>query len=286
MRPFAKTPEDTLKRRIAYAYIVASVIWSTVVLITNLAYADSYHRKNQVVVSLPSDIAGMLRERNHGGRGGCSESNIFVHGFRYLGMRLDRAIWFLGAPDYLCETNSFISVIATPGGEWTLGQTSEEDWEGSRMLAGAPVLFQHSSQLGYFLTSEWQAEAPIDFMYHSSDGESWTSVSLPVAERKNPDGDCCNAATIDRLCVDDSKNVFVSYLESDQFHGSVWSSNVDKSFPGKVDWARRSILPDYARCDGVSPNDFIPRSLREKTSEGAVFEVSIDWAVRIPGATK
>jgi hypothetical protein len=195
-------------------------------------------------------------------------------------------MWFLGAPDYLCKTNSFITVIATRDGEWTLGQTSEEDWEGSRMLAGFPVLFLHSSQLGYLLTSEWQAEAPGNFMYHSTDGATWTSVSLPVAERKNPDGDCCHAATIDRICVDDSESAFVSYRESDQFHGGIWSSNVDESFPDIVDWTRVSKLPDYARCDAGVRSNFIPRSLREKTSEGAVFDVSTDWAVRIPGATK
>ncbi len=124
----------------------------------------------------------------------------------------------------------------------------------------------HGTQDGYFLTSEWQAEAPVNFMYHSTDGEAWTSVELPAAERKNRNGDCCYAATIDRLCVDDSENVFVSYAESDQFHGSTWSSIVDELSPEKVNWAQLLVLPDDVRCDVVLPNDFIPRSLREKTS--------------------
>ncbi len=195
-------------------------------------------------------------------------------------------MWFLGAPDYTCKTNSFISVIVARDGDWMLGQATEESWDGHRMLSGIPILFQHSSKLGYFLTSEWQAEAPVNFMYHSTDGEAWTSVDLPAAERKNRNGDCCYAATIDRLCVDDSENVFVSYAESDQFHGSTWSSIVDELSPEKVNWAQLLVLPDDVRCDVVLPNDFIPRSLREKTSEGTVFDVSTDWAVRIPGSTK
>ena len=228
----------------------------------------------------------MLRERNHRGWGDCPEPNIFVHGFHFLDARPDRTMWFLGAPDYLCKTNSFISVIATPGGEWTLGQASEEDWQGGRMLAGVPVLFQHSSKFGYFLTSEWQVEAPRNFMYHSTDGQTWTSVSLRAAERKNPDGNCCHAATIRSLCLADSGRVFVSYEESRQFHASVWSSKVDESFPENVDWVRVSRMPDDALCDGVWPSEFIPRSLREKTREGVLFELSTDWAVHIPGPTK
>lgn len=272
--------------RITHVCIVALLVRGATSFVMNVAYADSHRPQNQVVASLPSDIALMLRERNHGSRGGCSESYIFIHGFHYLGSRTDKAMWFLGAPDYLCETNSFISVIATPYGEWTIGHASDEDWLGGRMLAGVPVLFQQSSQLGYFVISEWQVEGPMNFMYHSTHGNTWVSVDLPAAECKNQDCDCSNVAAIRELCIDDSGSVLVSYLESEQFRGSVWSSKVDESFPEGVDWARVSVMPDSAQCDGVWPGNFIPGSLREKTSEGALFELSLDWAVHIPGPTR
>ncbi len=154
------------------------------------------------------------------------------------------------------------------------------------MLAGVPVLFLHSSRLGYFLTSEWQVEGPINFLYHSAAGEIWTSVDLPEAERKDPDGNCCYVASIRRLCVDEAGSVFVAYQESDQFYGGAWSAKVDESFPENVNWAQVPVVPDNANCDVVAPSDFVPRSLLKKSRDGALFEVSAEWAVRIPGPIK
>ena len=262
--------------RFAHEYIGVVLLGIAAAFVMHVAYADSDEPKDEVVVSLPSSISHILRGRNRGGRGGCPESNIFVHGFGYLGIRLDRTIWFLGAPDYLCETNSFVTVIATSDGKWTLGQASEEDWLGSRMLAGVPIVFLHSNELGYFLTSEWQAEGPANFLYYSKDGETWTSVKLPAAGRKNPNGNCCEAATIRAVCAGGSGKVYLSYYESENSNDRLWSTNVDKTFPERVDWVNVSMLPDYARCGESLLSDFIPHSLREKTSDGVLFEVSLD----------
>ena len=272
--------------KIAHGDLVVLLVWAVLAFAGDLAHADASHRNTQTVDSLPSDIAELLRGRNPGGRGGCPESNIFVHGFRYLGMQSERTIWFLGAPDYLCATNSFVSVITSPGGTWTLGQGSREDWRGSRFLAGVPILFQYSSQLGYFLVSEWQVEGPKSFMYYSAEGETWSSVELPSAARRTPNRDCCYAASIHRLCVAEPATVLITYAESADFHASTWVSPMDDSFPASVAWTQVLDLPDDLRCDDVSPRSFIPRSLREKTSDGVIFDLSIDWAVRIPGPTK
>lgn len=274
-----------MNSRITTASTVASLIWLVLPLLGKVAHADPPEHENRVV-SLPAHIAETLRQRNRGGRGGCPTSSIFVHGFRYLGIHLDRTMWFLGAPDYLCGTNSFVPVIVSSSGEWTPGWASEKGWQGSRMLSGVPVLFQHSTELGYFLTSEWQVEAPINFLYHSADGETWKSVDLPSAARKISDDYCCYAASIQRLCIAEPGSVLIVYAESEQFHASTWSATVDDSFPANVTWTRLSELPDCARCDGVERRDFMPRSLREKTGDGAVFDVSLEWAVRIPGPTK
>ena len=168
----------------------------------------------------------------------------------------------------------------------TVGENFEEDGQGNRMLAGIPILFQQSTDLGYFVTTEWQVEGPLNFMYYSSDGEVWVPVQLPAPERKIPDYDCCYAASIIRLCLVDSGAVYFSYAESPEFQSSGWLTPIDDSFPESINWSRVSKLPDYARCDGNWRRDFVPRSLREKTKDGALFDVSTDWAVLIPGATR
>ena len=142
--------------------MIVLLLGQILLIVPNDAHAESHDSRQKIVVSLPSGIAQTLGERNRGGREGCPESNIFVHGFRYLDDRLDRAIWFLGAPDYLCSTSSFMPVIATSDGKWTAGQGAEEDWQGGRMLLGVPTLFKQSDRLGYFLISEWQVEGPMN----------------------------------------------------------------------------------------------------------------------------
>lgn len=251
------------------------------------AQASESNIKESRVISLPSDIAQELRDHNSPGeRGFCHESNIFVHGFHYFDGPDYRLIWFLGAPDYLCKTNSFISVIVDSSGNWTVGKTLDKGWLGSDMLSGVPVLFQHVDNLGFFLTSEWQVEAAGNYMYYSADGETWTSVELPAPTRKSPDYDCCDAPTIGSLCIADSGKAYISYEDSRLFDGSTWASSIDKTFPQTVNWSRAPRAPEDAHCDRLWPQDFIPHSLREKTNEGALFDVLYDWAVLIPGPTK
>ncbi len=267
-------------------FTIVFLLGQVLLIVPNDAHAASHDSRQKVVVSLPSSIAQALRERNRGGRGGCPESNIFVHGFRYLGDRLDRAIWFLGAPDYLCSTNSFMPVIATSDGKWMAGQAAEEDSQGGRMLPGVPTLFQQSDRLGYFLISEWQVEAPMNYMYFSAEGTTWRSLSLPPAARKDSDTGCCDAAEIRALCVAESGEPIVAYQESDQFYGSVWSANVSDAFPDTMAWIQVPNLPEDAQCDDANEGDITPGTLRKKTNDGALFELSPDWAVRIPGPTK
>jgi len=255
-------------------------------LFAGAAGADAFSVERESAVSLPAEVAEALRARNPGGRGGCPESNIFIHGFRYLDTEFDRLLWFLGAPDYLCSTNSFVPAIVTRKGEWTIGRTAREDPFGSRMLAGVPVLFQRSAGLGYFLTSEWRAGGQINYLYHSQSGETWVSVPLPKGEVNQTRGDSSLVASIRRLCVAETGAIVVVYEVSPGELTGIWSSPVDESFPETVAWTRVAKLPDDARCDGVRPRDFMPRSLRDKTSDGAIFDVGLDWRVRIPGPTK
>lgn len=183
----------------------------------------------------------------------------------------------------LCETNSFVSAIVNSSGEWTIGQTSKEDGEGSRMLAGLPSLFQHSRMFGFFVISEWHFA---NHMYHSPDGVTWSSIKLPAANPKVADSGCCSAASLRALCLVESGTVLVSYSESEEFYGGVWSSSIDKTFPANVTWTQLPELPESAQCSDKGSSSFIPASLREKTDDGAIFDVSTDWAVRIPGPTK
>ena len=264
-----------------------TLVWLSLAFIAGAAGADVPRIKQEQVVSLPSGIAQTLRARNPGGRAGCPVSNIFIHGFHYLDTRFDRVLWFLGAPDYLCETNAFVPAIVTREGEWTVGRASGEDWSGHRMLAGAPLLFRHSAELGFFLIAEWQAGAGPNYLYYAPNGETWVSVPLPAAAPKNPNvTDCCAVASIRRLCVVESGAVVVAYEDSSYFHAGTWSSPVDEAFPETVAWTRTETLPDAARCDEVSSGDFVPRNLREKTSNGAIFDMVTDWSVHIPGPTK
>lgn len=269
--------------------ICKGIVWAclTFCIVGALAQSGERSFEENKVSTLPSDIAKKLRDRNTPGeRYSCNESNIFVHGFEYLDLSLHRLIWFLGAPDYLCETNSFIPVILDGNGTWTAGQNSEEDWRGLKMLAGVPVLFQHVDDLGFFLTSEWQVEGPRNLMYYSADGVIWTSLDLPAPTDKRTDYGCCNAASIRNLCIADSGIAYISYEEDSEFHASIWGAPIDGAFPRNINWSRVPKMPDDAHCDGLWPHDFIPHSLRAKTKAGSLFDVAYDRKILIPGPTK
>ena len=238
------------------------------------------------VVPLSPAIAALLREKNPGGRGGCPESNIFVHGFRYLDTRADETMWFLGAPDYLCDTNSFVSATLDADGIWTVGSVAATTDTGVELLAGVPVLFMHSDGLGYLLTTEWQIEAPGNYMYFSGDGKTWSSVMLPRPESKNPEPACCDAAPIRRLCIDEPDTVLIEYGESREYEPGTWSARTYPSDPTRPSWANVSAMPASAQCDQLWPESYVPRSLVQKTEDGAMFSISHDRIVLIPGQTK
>jgi len=269
-----------------------------IVIVASICFSDaaqtqvvSANIQGKTIFTLPEHIAQELRDLNtQGHRGSCPESNIFIHAFHYISNPDRRGtydlIWFLGAPDYLCKTNSFISVIVDSSGNWKAGKAQEESWRGSRNLAGVPVLFQHVGQLGFFLTSEWQVEGPENYMYFSIDGETWTSLVLPTPTRKSLDINCCDAPTIGSMCIADSGSAYISYEESTVFEARIWRATVDDSFPHNIDWAQVSELPEDVSCAGLWPQEFIPHSLREKTGNGALFDVWHNRSVLIPGPTK
>ena len=273
------------------------IVWTYVVVLTTLSAGTAIAQETRdrpanvqgkSVYALPADIARMLRERNHEGRGGCDRSSIFVHGFHFLpdpGVTT-RTLWFLGAPDYLCRTKSFAAVTLERGGRWTLGLSSQEDWEGSRLLTGIPKLFVASEELGLFLTTESAVPGPGNFMYYSKQGVTWSPLELPAPSPKSHDVGCCHAPVVRQLCVSAEGAVFVSYYESEAFQAGTWSATVDASFPGTVAWSPISSVPDTADCDEVRYREFVPASLVEKTDLGALFDVSYDYAVLIPGATR
>ena len=277
--------------------MISRIVWTSVCVLLSFLAGSAVAQeigdppanlRGKSIYTLPADVARTLRERNRGGRGGCGESSIFIHGFHFLPgpVATTRTLWFLGAPDYLCETKSFAAVTLDGGGQWTLGLSSQEDWQGSRLLAGIPMLFVSSVELGHFLTAEWAVPGPGNYMYHSKRGVSWSPVDLPVPERKAPDHGCCNAPLIRQLCVSTTGTVFVSYDESEAFHAGAWSATVDASFPETVAWSRIPGIPDAARCGEMLHREFMPESLVEKTEDGALFDVSYDHAVLIPGATR
>lgn len=240
------------------------------------------------VVSLPPEIAQLIREANPGGRGGCPVSSIFVHGYHYLDHQSDRVLWFLGAPDYLCETNSFVSAIVDSNHTWTLGRADEAGWADGWRLSGTPTHFLYSAQFGYLVASAWQVEGPINFLYHSPDGVSWASVDLPVGAKRHDDTGCCYAPRIRRLCLADSGHLFVTYDEDDVFDAGIWSvSLADLSSETRSDWTQAQQLPDQRMsCDADFPAAYMPPALREKTADGAIFDIFWNRAIRIPGPTR
>jgi len=266
-------------RAIALTYMLIGVISARAADVAG-------HTEPKRVYHLPQEVAQELRAYNSPDqRGGCAESNIFIHGYHVLDP-LRRHMWFLGAPDYLCDTSSFISVIVDSDGNWTVGKSLEEDWRGSHNLQGVPVLFKHVRNIGFFLASEWRVEGPGNLMYYSSDGVGWAPVRLPTATPKHSENGCCDAPTIRNLCVQDSGDIYLSYEDSRVFDAATWRAPIDDAFPQTVSWSRSADIPVDAVCDSHWRQDFIPSGLREKTSEGALFDSSIDWAVLIPGPTK
>lgn len=238
------------------------------------------------VYSLPSHIAEELRNLNaKGQRGSCNESRIFIHGFHSLDA-LDsngrnKIIGFLGAPDYLCQTKSFVTVIVDSSGSWTVGKSSVENWDGSRLLAGVPKLFQQLGGIGYFLISQWQVEGPLNLAYFSTDGETWTPVKLPTAEPSSAETDCCDAPSITRLCVRYPDLVSISYAATPGFNAGVWRAPIDGLFPHDPDWSRVPDVDENAQCDRSWPEDSL--RLSEKSDEAAILEIIPDWAILIPG---
>ena len=123
-------------------------------------------------------------------------------------------------------------------------------------------------------------------MYFSAEGTTWRSLSLPPAARKDSDTGCCGAAEIRALCVAESGEPIVAYQEPDEFYGSVWSAKVSDAFPDRIEWIELPNLPEDAQCDDANEGGFTPGSARKNTNDGALFKLSPDWAVRIPGPTK
>lgn len=239
---------EELYERATKVFVLACLTLCVVAWCAESVADDSEEKR---IYRLPQDIAESLREYNSPDqRDGCAESNIFIHGYRVLDP-LHRHMWFLGAPDYLCKSNSFVSVIVDSSGNWTAGKNSEEDWRGSRNLEGAPVLFKHIGKFGFFLISEWQVEGPGNRMYYSGDGIIWTALELPAARPKSLKNDCCNAPTIRSLCVVESGDVYVSYEESQAFNAGLWRAPIDDVFPQALAWSHASDLPDDAECDSV-----------------------------------
>ncbi|MEL6449390.1 MAG: hypothetical protein AAFQ62_15760 [Pseudomonadota bacterium] len=239
---------------------------------------------NDHIVTLPADVAKMLRDQNRGDRDGCGESRIFIHDFYHLGTAADEAILFLGAPDYLCGTNSFLSAIVSERGQWRIG-TVGDDGLNAPFLPGEPVLFRYSETAGYVVVSEWSSEAPINFLHHSRDGVVWSSVELPPYDSKLIEFDCCFAPQVVRLCVNGSGQVYMTYAESENFHGGTWGSSVEALSSVDDNWYRVPALPSDASCDLAGPGEWVSPTMRERREKGAVVELRPGWSVRIPGLT-
>ena len=250
-------------------------------------HAESDVTESRHAHSLPSSVAGKLRSLNTAGqRESCHESNIFIHGYEFLGRGFNEVIWFLGAPDYLCDTNSFVAAIVDKEGNWTIGKNSEKDWNGSYLLDGAPRHFAHNPDSGMFLVTEWQIEGPGNRLYYSREGEVWVSLRLPPEIRKSDNRDCCHAAPIGSLCVADSGSFFVAYDETEVFEARQWVADTGEEISGAPEWRLVEAIPEAAICSDSHSTSFIPRSLRAKTKDGAIFDVYHGWSVRIPGPTK
>ena len=268
--------------------------WVGVFAVTYLAsgfaaYSDSSavsQSGSNRIFSLPQEIAGFLRKKNRGGRGGCPESNIFIHGINHLDFEFERSLVFLGAPDYLCESNSFISVIVDSTGNWSTANDLTSSPSDVELLAGAPDLFKYSKGFGYLLTTIWQVEGPRHSLYYSPDGLNWTSIDLPKFSPKKSETDCCSAAELEKICVVDSKALLVATSDTADFPRETWSTPFDKSHPAKTNWTQVEAGPTLPSCAQRDQSDFIPRLLREKTNDYVIFDISDKWAVRIPGPTK
>ena len=239
------------------------------------------------VYSLPSEVAEKLRALNPvGERGSCHESSIFIHGYKFLDLSFDKVIWFLGAPDYLCDTNSFIPAFIDARGNWTIGTNAKEAWNGSDLLDGVPRHFKHHADVGMFLTAEWQIEGPVNLLFYSRTGETWTSLPLPPDTPKSAKSDCCDAPVVASLCLADTGHVYVEFEESEVFAASTWAASAGEALADDFSWRLESRIPAEADCAESLSTGFMPRTLRQKTRDGAIFDVFVDFAVRIPGPTK
>ncbi len=255
------------------------------------ARSDNTDADGRGVIALPAEITTRLRDLTPS-LGHSPQFSIFVHRFRYMGgTAADKKIlWFLGTPYIEYDTNAFMPAIVDSRGNWTMGTVSGRGRSDSELLDGIPVLFRQSDDFGFFVTSEWQIEGHLNFLYHSANGEIWVPVELPAPTPKMPGMGYSEAPRIGSLCLERAGSVSISYQETEASHSSSWTSLIGKDFPQTVNWTRIPRPSELARCDRLSQQPaprFIPYGLVEKTRDGALFDVSVGWPlILIPGPTQ
>lgn len=81
----------------------------------------------------------------------------------------DKVLLLLGAPDYLCGSNSFLPVTLDTKGRWRSGE----------FMQGRPEPIFKESETSAFMVTQWAIEGTYTTLFHSSDGIRWQQIALP-----------------------------------------------------------------------------------------------------------
>ncbi|MCK4838838.1 MAG: hypothetical protein KAS94_08535 [Desulfobulbaceae bacterium] len=147
----------------------------------------------------------------------------------------DKVLLLLGAPDYLCNSNSFLPVILDAKGTWASGEFME----------GRPELIFKESETSVFMVTQWMIEGTYPTLFHSSDGIDWRMVALPEARAV----DCCSE-WLSKICLRD-KRIHLTFEGDDPERTAYFSTlrhNVTNTTPG---W-RNDTNQTTAACSPAS----------------------------------
>jgi hypothetical protein len=183
---------------------------------------------DSAAIRLPADLIQLLRDRNEGSEyGDCTlkeYARLYVHSFHSIDD--ERLLWLIGAPDYMCDSNSFFPVIVDDQGQWSHGE----------FIEGEPYVFMRLPRYGLLLSSQWTIEGTFPFLFFSSNGLVWQEMTLPE------DRDLSNTVEyLTKICVQNQQTVHLTF-EGDGNIGS-WHTDVEQMFASNPNWVSEDKAP-------------------------------------------
>ena len=147
----------------------------------------------------------------------------------------DKVLLLLGAPDYLCNSNSFLPVILDSQGTWASGE----------FIEGRPELIFKESETSFFMVTQWMIEGTYPTLFHSSDGINWRMLTLPEAR----DVDCC-FEWLSNICLRD-KRIHLTF-EGDAPERTAYFSTLRPNVTGIAPEWRNDTNQTTAACSPAS----------------------------------